>query len=180
MALYDFTMTKGDSGVIRTQSLFYELSYDNPDNALFTFKEEDILMPNGRPAVALSKLFIEMATDDPTEYEFAQAVFGSWDVWEKIQKAYKIKDHVKKWRKEAAIRRKAMAFKTILSEVQEGGRSSFGAAKYLIEENWAVKDARTTDGRKARKNAQETAEEAFERAAVSDDLKRLKEEGLIQ
>ena len=180
MALYDFTFTKGDQGVIRTKSLFYELSYDNQEHVLFTLKEHDIELPNGRPLVALSKIFIDSVMTDPTEYDFAQAVFGSWEVWEKITKQPKLKQHIEKWRREATIKRKALAFRSVLSEVQEGGKSSFTAAKYLIEEPWAVKDARTTDGRKARKDARETAEEAFERAAVSDDIKRLKEEGLIQ
>lgn len=180
MALYDFTFTKGDQGVTRTKSLFYELSYDNPEHVIFTLKEHDIVLPNGRPAMALSQIFIDSVTTDPTEYEFAQAVFGSLEVWDKISNAPQLRTHVEKWRREATIRRKAMAFKSVLQEVQEGGKSSFTAAKYLIEEPWAAKDGRTVDGRKARKNAKETAEEAFERAAISDDLKRLKEEGLIQ
>lgn len=180
MALYDFTLTKADHGVIRTKSLFYELSYDNQEHVLFTLKEHDIELPNGRPLVALSKIFIDSVMTDPTEYDFAQAVFGSWDVWEKMCKARELKQHIQKWRKEATIKRKALAFKSVMQEVQEGGKSSFTAAKYLIEEPWAAKDGRTVDGRKARKDAKETAEEAFERAAISEDLKRLKEEGLIQ
>ncbi len=180
MALFDMSQIKNDSGALRTQSLFYELSYDNPEHVIFTFKEDDIELPSGKKAHSLRLLYLARATSDPTEYEFALAVFGSWDVWQRLSKAPKIRDQVKKWRSEAAVRRKAMAFASVVSEVQEGGKSSFTAAKYLIEEPWKVKDARTTDGRKARKDAQETAEEAFERAAVSDDLKRLKREGLIQ
>lgn len=180
MALYDFTFTKGDQGVIRTKSLFYELCYDNPEHAIFTLKEHDIVLPNGRPAVALSQKFIDLCTTDPTEYEFAMHMFGSWEVWEKISTSANVQKHVEKWRKEATIRRKAMAFQSVVSEVTEGGKSAFTAAKYLIEEPWAVKDGRTKDGRKARADARETAQEAFERAGVHEDLKRLKEEGLIQ
>ena len=179
MAIYDFTFTKSDSGVIRTKSLFYETSYDNQEYVLFTLKEHDVQLPSGRTAVALSKIFIEMTVQDPTEFEFSQAVFGSWEVWDKIANAATIDKHVAKWRKEATIRRKAMAFKSVVAEVQEGGKSSFTAAKYLIEEPWSVKDARTKDGRKARAEARETAEQAFERAAVSEDLQRLRDEGLI-
>ena len=65
-----------------------------------------------------------------------------------------------------------------MSEVTEGGRSSFTAAKYLIEENW-VNQGQTKDGRAARKEAKDTASKAYERSAVSDDLKRLREEGLL-
>ena len=180
MALYDFSLTKSEGGIVRTKSLFYELTYDNQEHVLFTTKEHDVELSNGRTAVALSKIFIEMTVADPTEYNFADRVFGSWEVWDKMTKAAGLRDHITKWRKEATIRRKAMAFRSLVDEVQEGGKASFGAAKYLIEEPWAAKDGRTVDGRKARKAAQETAEEAFERAAINDDLKRLKSEGLIQ
>ena len=180
MALFEMSQLKNDSGALRTQSLFYELSYDNPEHAIFTLKEDDITLPSGRKAYSLRQLFLARTTFDPTEYEFALAVFGSWDVWQRLSKSARVKAHVEDYRHEAAVRRKAMAFGSIINEVREGGKSSFTAAKYLIDEPWATKDARTTDGRKARKNAKQTAEEAFERAAVSDDIKRLKEEGLIQ
>ena len=178
MALFDTSLTKNDSGAVMTKALFYELSYDNPTHVIFTLKDKDIELPNGRPAVALSQKFIDLCTMDPTEYEFASVIFGSWEVWERISNAPNIKKHVEKWRKEATIRRKAIAFKSVMSEVTEGGRSSFTAAKYLIEENW-VNQGQTKDGRAARKEAKDTASKAYERSAVSDDLKRLREEGLL-
>jgi hypothetical protein len=178
MALFDTSLTKNDSGAVMTMALFYELSYDNHQHVIFTLKDHDIELPNGRPAVALSQKFIDLCTMDPTEYEFAQVIFGSWDVWERISNSPKLAPHVKRWRKEATIRRKAMAFKAVISEVSEGGRSSFTAAKYLIEENW-VDQGQSTDGRAARKKVKETASKAYERVAAQDDLKRLREEGLI-
>lgn len=178
MALFDTSFTKNDSGAVMTKALFYELSYENLQHVIFTLKDTDIVLPSGRPAVALSQKFIDLCTMDPTEYEFAQVIFGSWEVWERISKSPQIKPYIEKWRKEATIRRKALAFKAVISEVSEGGRSSFTAAKYLIEENW-VNQGATKDGRAARKEVRETAASAYERAAVSQDLKRLKEEGLI-
>jgi len=77
MSMYSLSQLKTDNGIIRTKSLFYELSYDDPEFALFTLKEEDIVMPNGRPATCLGKLYIAFATMDPTEYQFANSVFGS-------------------------------------------------------------------------------------------------------
>lgn len=180
MALFDMSTFKNDSGALRTQSLFYELSYDNPEHAVFTLKEDDIELPSGKKAHSLRLLYLARATSDPTEYEFALGVFGSWDVWTRLSKAPKIRDAVQKWRDEAAVRRKAMAFQSVVTEVRDGGKSSFTAAKYLIEEPWKVKDARTADGRKARKEVAATAEQAFERAGINEDLKRLKQEGLIQ
>ncbi len=62
--MYSLSQLKTDNGIIRTKSLFYELSYDDPDFALFTLKEEDIVMPNGKSATALGKLYIAFATMD--------------------------------------------------------------------------------------------------------------------
>jgi hypothetical protein len=168
--MYSLSQLKTDNGIIRTKSLFYELSYDDPDFALFTLKEEDIVMPNGKSATALGKLYIAFATMDPTEYQFANAVFGSWEVWEKMQTTVPLKKHIDKWRREAEVKRKSMAFESVVN---------FTAAKFLINEEWKSKE----DGRTARKekNAKDksTSQEAFERAGVNDDLKRLKDQGLI-
>lgn len=180
MALFDMSYIKTEQGVIRTKSLFYELDYES-DSCLFTLKEDAIPHPTlGRELLPISRLFIEMTVEDPTEYEFASAVFGSWDVWEKIRSSDKrLVAHIEKWRVEADVRRKAMAFRTLLNEVKNDGKASFTAAKYLLEDGWKKTDGRTTDGRKERAKQRENAEEAFKRNGVADDLKRLREEGLI-
>ena len=178
MAMFDLTKTKTEYGRFLTKALFYELSYDNLDSVLFTLKEHDVTLPNGAHAVSISQKFIELATDDPTEYTFAQHMFGSWEVWERISNAPQLKKHVAKWRNEASVKRKSLAFKSIVMDVVEGGRSAQASAKYLIDEPWV--SGKGKDGRAARKEVRETAAEAFERSAVSDDLKRLKQEGLIQ
>jgi hypothetical protein len=179
MALYDFSYTKTSSGVVRTKSLFYETSYDNPEFAIFTLKEHDSETSDGRPLMSLAQTFIAMTVDDPTEVEFSDAVFGSWEVWDKIRNSDKrIVAAVEKWRKEADIRRKAIAFKTIVQEVKSQGRGALSAAKYLLEEPWLK--GNTPDGRKSKAEARENAKDAFERTGVAEDIKRLREEGLIQ
>ena len=171
---------KNGSGATMTKALFFELSYHDPDKAVFTLKDEAIVSPSGVTLIPLSKIFIDMAVDDPTEITFAYHVFGSYDAWLKISSSDKrLVAHVESWRREATILRKQLAFKVVVDEVRNGGKSAFSAAKYLIEEGWETKDQRTADGRKNRAKARETAEEAFERAAVEEDLKRLKEEGFI-
>lgn len=179
MSMYSLSQLKTDNGIIRTKSLFYELSYVDPEYALFTLKEEDMVMPNGKPVTSLGKLYIAFATMDPTEYQFAMAVFGSWEVWEKMQTTTPLKKPIEKWRREAEVKRKSLAFESVVKEIQEDGRSSFTAAKFLINEEWKPKE----DGRTARKekNAKDksTSEEAFEKAGINEDLTRLKEQGLI-
>lgn len=179
MSMYNLSQLKTENGIIRTKSLFYELSYVDPEYALFTLKEEDMVMPNGKPITALSKLYIAFATMDPTEYQFAISVFGSWEVWEKMQLTAPLKKPIEKWRKEAEVKLKSLAFESVVKEIQENGRSSFTAAKFLINEEWRSKE----DGRTARKDRntkdKHSSEEAFEKAGVSEDLERLKSQGLI-
>ena len=178
MALYDFSYTKTDQGVIRTKSLFYELDHQS-DACIFTLKEEAIEHPSGRPLMPIAQIFIAMAVDDPTEITFSDYIFGSWQVWDKIRNSDKrLVVHVEKWRKEADIRRKALAFSVVVNEVKNEGKSSFAAAKYLIEEGWNPK-GQTVDARKKRSEARETAQTAFEREGLTEDMQRLKEAGLL-
>lgn len=177
MPLFGFDITKNDIGVIRTKSLFYELSYADPSHAVFTMKETDTETSEGRPLVSFSKTFIELTVDDPTEVTFADTVFGSWAVWDKIRNADKrIVANIESSRHEATIRRKSLALRTIVKEVESQGRGAMSAAKYLLEEPWVV----AKDGRKKRASALETAKEAFDREGLSEDIKRLEEGGLLQ
>lgn len=179
MAIFSMSKLKGDNGVVRTRSLFYELSYENSADVVFTLKEHDCETADGRPLISLQQLFLHYTVEDPTEYQFAYAVFGSWDIWQKIADMRAIQKYLAEWRKEADVRRKCEAFKTITSELKEG-KNAYQAAKYLIEEPWKSKSVESQqDKRKARADARETAEKAFEVSGIADDIKRLKEEGLI-
>ena len=179
MAIFSTNQYKTEQGVIRTKSLFYELSYDSPEQSVFTTKEQDILGHDCRPLLSFPRLFVDLTQSDPTEVCFADTVFGSWDAWDKIRNSDKrIQAIIEKARTEASIRRKAAAFRVIADEISTGGRSAFTAAKYLIEEQW--NKGSNPDERKSRQKARDTAEEAFTRTGVAEDLKRLRDEGLIQ
>ena len=73
--------------------MLYELSYYDTTDVIFTTKEQDITVKD-KLYVSLQQLFIKMVPNDPTEYEFAQAVFGSWDVWKTISEAPQVKPFV--------------------------------------------------------------------------------------
>lgn len=187
MPLLQPTDYKTDGGVVRTKSLFHEYSYDDTSFVVFTLKDTGYFLPSkspegedqgsGKELLPISRLFVESTVQDPTEYSFAMEVFGSWEAWDKIRSGdRRLKAQIEKWRTEADVCRKSIAFKSVVEEAQ-GGKSAFSAAKYLIEETWATKGP---DGRSARKKARETAEEAFERSGTAEDIKRLREEGLIQ
>lgn len=172
MPLYSFDQLKTKPNmIVRTKSLFYELSYEDPSHALFTTKEHNI-EAHGRHYVSLHKLFVSMVPNDPTEYEFAMEVFGSWDVWEKISGSPQVAAHVNKWRREVAVKVKSKAIKAIAEEVENNGRSSFSAAKLLLEKGWLDKDNASQAKRKlAAKEQEEEEKEAL--SLLSQDAKRL-------
>jgi hypothetical protein len=53
-------------GKLRTKSLFWELSYFEPEHVIFTLREED-LVKNDKTYVSLRKLYLSYCCSDPTD-----------------------------------------------------------------------------------------------------------------
>lgn len=169
--LYSPDKIKNEKGVVRTKGLFYELSYQNTSNVLFTLKDEDIVVEDNI-YTSLPKLYRSMVPNDPTEYTFAITVFGYWDIWDTIRNAPQLRPHVERWRKEAEIKVKSEALKIIAEEAKGGGRSSFTAAKLLLDRGWLEKDTAS----KAKQKLTDKEEEEMNKAALDllgDDAARL-------
>lgn len=98
------------------------------DKPIFTAKAHK------RDLISLEELYVEYCVDDPSEATFALAVFGDISYWMTARELPKMKPWVEHWREVADIHRKSMAYKAVINEVKEGGRSAFSAAKYLIDE----------------------------------------------
>ncbi len=169
--MFSTNQLKGPNGKCRTKSLFYELSYYDTTDVIFTTKEKDIKVDD-KVYVSLHQLYVSMVPNDPTEYDFAQRVFGSWDIWQTISKAPQIKPYVNKWRKEVEIKVKSQAIQSIAEEMKTGGRSSFSAAKLLLEKGWLDKD----NASQAKKKLQAKEDEEQNKEALnllSEDAERL-------
>lgn len=169
--LYSPDKIKNEKGVVRTKGLFYELSYQNTSNVLFTLKDEDIVVEDNI-YTSLPKLYRSMVPNDPTEYTFAITVFGYWDIWDTIRNAPQLRPHVERWRKEVEIKVKSEALKIIAEEAKGGGRSSFTAAKLLLDRGWLEKDTAS----KAKQKLTDKEEEEMNKAALDllgDDAARL-------
>lgn len=163
---------RGVTNKIRTKSLFYELCYNDPTYALFTLKENDLEANNGKTYISLHKLFVAMVPNDPTEYEFALTVFGSWDIWSRVRSSPEVKREYKKWRAEADIKIKSQAIRSIAEEMTTGGRSSFSAAKLLLEKGWLDKDSASNAKKKLEAKEQEEEDRQALRL-IGDDASRL-------
>lgn len=169
--MFTVDQLKGPNGKIRTQSLFYELSYNDPSDVIFTLKEQDV-EAHGKHYVSLHQLYVSMVPADPTEYSFAMTVFGSWDIWSAICKSPLVKPYVNKWRKEVEVKVKSQAIQAIAEEMRSGGRSSFSAAKLLLEKGWLDKDTASQAKRKLEaKEEEEQNKQAL--SLLSEDAARL-------
>lgn len=137
------------------------------------------LKSNSKDLPSLRDMYIELCLDDPTETVFAEYVFGDLEFWYEIKESTWFKPFYEEYQRTTTLKRKSQAFRFLTQEVRQQGKGALQAAKYLIEEPWKAKTGTATDKRKARKESQETAQQAFEESGISDDIKRLKEQGMM-
>lgn len=156
------------SGKMLSRSLFKETNKGDGE-PVFT------LSPHPQEGlISLRDHFLELTLSDPSEGEFALFVFGSVRFWNNLKKSTWLQEHLTEWRLEADILRKSKAFKAIVQEVENNGKSAFSAAKFLIDEPWKAKTKATKEATKA------TTEAASNRVNLSEHLQRLKEKGSLQ
>lgn len=138
------------------------------DKPIFSLYKED----GYEGTHSLRKLYMQYCVEDPTEVTFAEQVFGDVHYWLIIREQKFIEDALKQYRREADVRRKALAFKSIVKEVKSNGRSAFTAAKFLIDEPWAQGNS-VAEKKKIAKGKAETTQEAYETSQAVEDFKRL-------
>jgi len=149
----------GDQGHPRTKSLFREfgggpLSYSKHDT-------------DG--CINLRNIYISLCVDDPTEFVFAEEVFGDWSFWAHLRNISWMKAQVEEWQVVVEVERKSRAFKALVQDASDPkSRSRVASAKYLIEEPWKNKKDRDT-----KKQVEATASSAYDQSAK--DLERIKE-----
>lgn len=156
------------NGNHRTKSLFREWGVSDENILAYTTGSTTNPHPDMR------KLFLKYVVDDPTEATFALALFGEVEFWTRLSVAPWLKPYLKKWRHEADVTRKSMAFQYVINEVKLEGKNSYQAAKFLIDEPWKKTPAQ-------KKDAKESTEEALNsNGPLQSDIKRLQEAGLFQ
>tara|TARA_R100001377_G_scaffold46_3_gene91 strand:- start:4204 stop:4731 length:528 start_codon:yes stop_codon:yes gene_type:complete len=169
--MFKYDTFKGSNGKTKSKSLFYELCYSETDDAVFTLKDRD-LEAHGKLYLSLQKLYLSLAPNDPTEYEFAQTVFGSWEVWKIVSNSVGVKSHVAKWRREVEVKVKSEAIKAIAEEMKTNGRSSFSAAKLLLDKGWLDKD-NASQAKQKLKAREEDDQNKQALSLLSEDAERL-------
>jgi len=123
-------MYKDKEGRWRTLSLFKETctqaSKDNGYMPVFTLKDSD---PSGLPS--MRRHFI--LSEDPTGYETAMDLLGSWDQWEKIFQGKRFKEELEKWQGEMDVRLRSKAIKALKDTALTEGSKGTAAARYLAD-----------------------------------------------
>lgn len=137
-------MYKDNQGRFRTQSLFKEfyLSGDRGTEypPVFTLKEYDDTDSEGNTLPSMRQLFLSF--NDPTGYDFAKEVLGSYDHWKRLCKINWFREHLDAWLEELEVRSTSNALK-IAKGVAEGESSqAFSAAKWIAERGWEPKKGR--------------------------------------
>lgn len=165
MSLFSKEQLWASNGQARTNSLFSETARpgDTPIMSLNGGRED---LP------CLRDLYVPLVANDPSEVSFAEAVFGEVRYWLRLRQAVFMPKYLEEWETLADTKRKQLAFEAILKEIREGGRSSFTAAKYLIEEPW--KDKRSPEVKERNKKTTSDAASFFK-----EDIERLSELDLL-
>ena len=103
---------------------------------------------------SLYKIYMDM--EDPTEFEFANACFGSYEQWTTLCSLTIFKPIVERWRKELALKLQARALRMMVEEAESGSRNAFSANKFLVEKGWVPKEL----GKRGRPSKEEIAKQA--------------------
>lgn len=149
----------GSQGLPRTKSLFKEWAGEGAPLCLSKHEIDG--------CINLRSLYISFCVDDPTEVEFAEAVFGDWEYWSHLSSISWMKAELDKWREVAAVKRKAKAFTTLIRDASDSkSRTKTTSAKYLIEESWRNKKSPVV-----KKDVEKTTELAYDR--IKEDAERV-------
>lgn len=117
---------KNASGQPLVKALFYETNITNPEQILYTLKDEDF---QGYPS--LRRLYIEER--DETEYRFANKYFYNFDHWKTVSENTYLLPSITNWREELAtiFLQEYLAKIKIIANGE--GRDAFAAQRYLID-----------------------------------------------
>jgi uncharacterized protein Usg len=152
----------------RTLSLFVEMhkGQDNPDlKPVFTLGTED----KGEH-ISLRKIYLEIS--DPTEYEFALHVFGSWQHWDKLRQAQWFRKYLDRWRDELEVKLKSQAVGRMRQISNSPATQALAASKFLIDRGWIDKESkRGRPSKEEKERIQKQDAEVKER--VDEDFERV-------
>lgn len=172
-----FDSFKDTQGRFRTQSLFWETRHESYP-AYFTTKRQPIER-DGQTYISLYEKYMEIA--DPTEYQVAIRLLGSWDHWKALLSAQWFQELVSEWRTELRIKMESDRYfkmKEVSEDATKGRENAAVQATKWLADRYTPGDRKAKRGRptKEEKKAHLKAVET-EASELKEDAKRL---GLVK
>ena len=166
-------LMKDSLGRYRTSSLFIESSVKG-NVAFWTIQDQDREI-DGVKYPSLKQIYMAYNHIPYSEYDFAIAVFGSWDHWDRLSnESNKILIAMfTSWRLEMEIKIRASSLRDILQTSGSSDSAGLAAAKYIAERGWEKRAGRPTKAAVEK----ETKAQAGINKAINEDATRIGMEG---
>tara|TARA_R110000823_G_scaffold33328_1_gene93356 strand:+ start:303 stop:794 length:492 start_codon:yes stop_codon:yes gene_type:complete len=154
-----------------SKTWFYETTLPDTRNelTLYSLKKKDHVVKD-KTYLSLHKIYLSM--EDPTEYEFAIAVFDDFSVWENLCNLSWFKHHHLQMQKELVLKLKARTVKNMINDLNEG-KASYNAQKYLADAGYLEGN----DKKRGRPSKDELngalKQAAIDKADTEDDANRI-------
>lgn len=158
MSLFTFEQLHSTLNHRKTKALFLETCGPDHEPIMTLGRKEK------KGLVCLRDLFVEHVARDPSEFEFGEYVFGDYAFWHNLSQATWMRPYLEEWRMVADVKRKSLAFNTLVNEAENDGRNAYGAAKFLIEEPW--KKDKTKKAQETKRKTTETAADEYKEDAI--------------
>lgn len=99
---------------------------------------------------------IYMNCEDPTEYEPAMILVGSWKHWVQCTETVFFRKVIVEWRTELEVKLKSKGFKKLIDLTKADSGSAITAAKYLSDKGWKEKPVGSKRGRPSKEEVKNT------------------------
>ncbi len=156
------SLLKDSKGAWRTLSLFYETNTTAMDS-VFTLRPHEW---KGYPSA--KEMYLSIA--DPTEYEFALALLGSWEHWQRVMRCKWFQEHLDDWRETLEVKLRSQAIQRVAAISKGGSPGALNASRWLAERGWV-------ESKRGRPSKAEVTSERRRQALldqeISDDLERI-------
>lgn len=162
---HPFKGFKDAGGRFRTQSLFAEYQRDGYP-AHFTLKREGLV-----GFINLYEKYMDIG--DPTEYQVAIQLFGSWQHWNALKRSEWFMKHLRAWRYELIVKMESLRYYEMV-ENTTNPKTAVSATKWLATRYGEPTNSTRKAGRPT-KEEKETylAQEARDSQELTEDAQRI-------
>lgn len=167
-----FATFKDSGGRYRTKSLFIE--YKHPKYPAFFTLQRYNVTKDGKEYISMYKKYTEIS--DPTEFQVAMRLLGSWAHWLQLQQSMWFMVHLNQWRKELAVQLESRRFIEMTEVVNKrpGTGAAIAASKWLASRYGEKKETKPKRGRPSNdERDQHLREEAAEHSLLAEEAERL-------